>query len=280
MQFILLLQCPDQPGIVARVCSAIFRSGANIVDLRQHTTDASSGVFFSRIAFWLPDESAHMLEPLVRELQPLMQSLHGTMQLYDISKRLRAAVCVSRCGHCLAELLYMHSINELGADIRVVVSNYPEHEVLVRQYGVAFMYIPATKQDLREHEVLLAVKERSDFLILARYMQVFSPVFLSNYAKDIINIHHGLLPSFKGPAPYRQAWEAGVKVIGATAHFVTEKLDAGPIICQQVEHVSHDDSLQDLVRKGRHLEKRALAEAVRSYAQHRVMRLGEKTIVF
>ena len=189
-------------------------------------------------------------------------------------------ILVSQESHCLADILYLYNAGELNVKIPFVLSNCPKHEQLVKQYNLPFIFVPAAKNDRREEEILERVNSETDFLVLARYMLVLSKDFLRNYSKDIINIHHGFLPSFKGPDPYGEALRKGVKIIGATAHFVNEELDEGPIITQEVECVSHKDSRDDLVRKGRNLENKALANALFKYLDYRVIRHENKTIVF
>ena len=201
-------------------------------------------------------------------------------RIYDKSDTLRMGIFVSRPDHCLFDLLYLWKSQDLRVRIPFVLSNYEGHRDLVEQYRIPFYFIRAAKEDKKESELLFRAKQDADFLVLARYMLVLSRDFLQSYAKDIINIHHGFLPSFKGGNPYRQALDKGVKVIGATAHFVSEELDEGPIIAQAVEGVSHKDNLVDLIRKGKNLEKRALSEAIHSYIDYRVIRYGNKTIVF
>lgn len=200
--------------------------------------------------------------------------------IFDRADVLRMGVMVSRPDHCLLDLLYLWKIGELRVDIPFVISNHPEHEEAALGHGIPFHFIPATGKDRKEARILKLVRDKTDFLVLARYMLLLSRKFLGSYKKDIINIHHGFLPSFKGAHPYRQALEKGVKIIGATAHFATERLDDGPIIAQAVEQVSHRDTLEALVRKGRNLEKNALASAVHSYIDHRIIKHGNKTIVF
>jgi formyltetrahydrofolate deformylase len=189
-------------------------------------------------------------------------------------------ILASQPGHCLAEILYLWREKELGVDIPFVISNCEAHREFVRQYKVPFYFVPATKRDRKEAELLNKLAGQTDFLVLARYMLILSKKFLNAYSKDIINIHHGFLPSFKGAHAYRQALSGGVKVIGATSHFVTEKLDEGPIIAQEVESVSHKDNLADLIRKGKNLEKQALVDAIRAYIDYRVIKYNHKTIVF
>ncbi|MDD2751716.1 MAG: formyltetrahydrofolate deformylase [Candidatus Omnitrophica bacterium] len=277
--FILLFQCQDQKGIVAKISDFIFRHGGNIISADQHTTDPQGGFFFMRSEFLL-EQAQIDLTLLEKGLLAIAKEFNAQWQIYDKEKRLRMGIYVSRPGHCLAEILYLWKTNELYVDIPFVASNFAGHKELVEQYKIPFYFIAACKEDRKEADLLKIISAQTDFLVLARYMLVLSTQFLHSYNKDIINIHHGFLPSFKGAKPYHQALEEGVKVIGATAHFVSEKLDCGPIISQAVQAVSHKDDLDDLVRKGKNLEKRALSEAISAYIDYRVIKHNHKTIVF
>jgi len=274
--FILLFQCRDQKGIVAKLSDFIFKAGGNIINADQYSTGPQSGYFFIRLEFIINRDKA----VLARGSNDIAKAFHAKFSLYDKHKALRMGICVSKPGHCLTEILYLWRERELRVDIPFVISNFEGHREFVKQYKVPFYFIPATKTNRKEAELLKRLSGATDFLVLARYMLVLSKRFLSAYGKDIINIHHGFLPSFRGSNPYKQALDGGVKVIGATSHFVTEKLDTGPIISQAVEGVSHKDSLEDLVRKGKILEKRALTEAIRAHIDYRVIKHNNKTIVF
>ncbi len=276
--FILLFQCRDKKGIVAKLSDFIFKSGGNIITADQYSTDPEGGYFFIRLEFLagLSKEKAG----LENGLKAIAKNFQASFALYEKDKPLRMGVCVSKPGHCLAEILYLWREKELNVEIPFVISNFQGHREFVRQYKIPFYFIPASNSNRREAQVLGRLLGKTDFLVLARYMLVLSGKFLNAYGKDIINIHHGLLPSFKGPDPYKQALAGGVKVIGATAHFVTDKLDEGPIISQEVERVSHKDSLEGLVRKGKNLEKRALIDALGAYIDYRVIKHNNKTIVF
>jgi formyltetrahydrofolate deformylase len=276
---VLLFQCRDQKGIVAGISSIIFKCGGNIITADQHSTDLAGGYFFMRVEF-LVDSSKSDPIKLKRELDAVSRRFSARYSLLDKDKKLRMGVCVSKPGHCLAEILYLWQTNELNVDIPFVISNSRQHQPLVEQYGIPFYFIPASSKVRKEAEILKMVVKETDFLVLARYMLILSAKFINSYKKDIVNIHHGFLPSFKGSNPYQQALDKGVKVIGATSHFVTRRLDEGPIISQAVEYVSHKDDLKDLVRKGKNLEKRALVEAIRSYIDYRIIRHKSKTIVF
>ncbi|MFA5005195.1 MAG: formyltetrahydrofolate deformylase [Candidatus Omnitrophota bacterium] len=275
--FILLFQCRDQKGIVARVSEFILKHQGNIITADQYSTDPDAGYFVMRVEFNAEQASKATLDI---DFVPVAKQFGADWHIYDKAETLRMGILVSDQGHCLADILYLWGSGELKADIPFVLSNCSKHEKLVKQYNLPFYYLPADKDNRREEEILARAVKETDFLVLARYMLVFSGDFLRKYSKDIINIHHGFLPSFKGADPYGKALEEGVKVIGATAHFVNEKLDEGPIIAQEVESVSHKDNRDDLVRKGRNLEKKALANALFSYLDHRIIRHGNKTIVF
>jgi formyltetrahydrofolate deformylase len=277
--FILIFQCKDQKGIVAKVSGLIYKCKGNIVALDQYSTHLKAGHLFMRIEFMV-DAKGSIKERLDKEFASIARYFKADFKLYDKGKMLRMGVLVSKPDHCLADILYLQKRGELAVEIPYVISNFSGHRELVEQYKIPFYFIPSGKKNRRESEILAKVIKTTDFLALARYMLVLSPRFIKSYAKDIINIHHGLLPSFKGANPYQQALDAGVKEIGATAHFVTEKLDVGPIIAQAVEAVSHEDNLRSLLLKGMGLEKRALNDALRAYIDHRVIRFKEKTVIF
>lgn len=275
--FVLLFQCPDQKGIVAQVSRFILAHGGNIITADQYSTDPYRGRFFMRVEFC----TAHALKASLRDdFTKIARRFGAGWRIFDKADTLRMGIMVSGPDHCLVDLLYLWKIKELRVNIPCIISNCRDHEQIAGQQGIPFYFVPASRKNRKEPEVLELVKGETDFLVLARYMLVLSKKFLSSYNKDIINIHHGFLPSFKGAHPYRQALEKGVKVIGATAHFANEHLDDGPIIAQAVEQVSHRDNLEALVRKGRNLEKSALASAVHSYIDYRIIKYGNKTIVF
>jgi len=276
--FIILFQCKDQKGIVARISDFIFKQGGNIIAADQHSTDPDEGYFFIRIEFAISSNSVNK-DTLSSGLAGVALEFSAEFKVYDKDDKLKVGIFVSRADHCLFDLLYLWRSGELRVEIPFVASNYDLHREFVEQNKIPFYFIPSHKADRKEAEFLNLAK-KIDFLVLARYMLVLSQDFLSSFGKDIINIHHGFLPSFKGIDPYRQALNSGVKVIGATAHFATQNLDEGPIISQAVEPVSHKDGLNDLVRKGKNLEKKALAEAVSNYINYRIIRYRNKTIVF
>ena len=278
-KFILLFQCLDQKGIVARISDFILKHAGNIVAVNQYSTDPEGGYLFMRVEFIL-SQGQYDRDILAEEFLTIGREFSAQWKIIDKSKSLRMGIFVSEVDHCLIDLLYLWVSGELKVEIPFVLSNSEKHRKLLSQHNIPFYYVPASKGDRREEELLNYALDATDFLVLARYMLVLSPEFLKKYNKDIVNIHHGFLPAFKGPDPYGRALKEGVKVIGATAHFVNESLDNGPIISQAVEYVTHDDNLSSLLRKGRNLEKRALSDAILSYIDYRLIRHENKTIVF
>lgn len=277
---VLLMQCADQPGIVARATQFLFSIGANLMRMDQHNTSPKEGQFFLRAEFSF-DDDRHTEEEIRLGIRPLAQALDADYSVYFDGERLRMGVLVSKMDHVLYDLLYRWKSGEWNVDIPFVVSNHEDLSYVAEMFGVSYHYVPVTKETKGDAEKkILELIGESDFLVLARYMQILTADFIAGYGRDIINIHHSFLPSFKGAHPYRQAYERGVKVIGATAHFVNEDLDEGPIIEQVVERVSHRDLEDDLRRKGKNLEKLALAHAVEAYIGRRILRNGRRTIVF
>lgn len=277
----LLVSCPDRRGIVAALAQVLAGHGANILDSDQHT-DRDAGQFFQRIRFDLAELTTDKLT-----LQRAVAEVAGRFQLkYRIEyaeRRQRVALFASRQDHCLIDLLLRHRSGELGCDIPLVISNHPDAGKIAAQYGIEFQLVaktPETKVEQERREIELLEKTGIDLIVLARYMQVLSPNFVKAFPERIINIHHSFLPAFVGGKPYHQARERGVKLIGATAHYATADLDEGPIIEQDVVRCSHRDTVVDLVRKGRDLEKVVLARAVRWHLDHRVLVYGNKTVVF
>jgi formyltetrahydrofolate deformylase len=277
---VLLLSCPDQTGVVATVADFVWRNGGNIIDAEQHT-DHTDGVFFQRIEFTLA-EFVFARDRLAAAFAPIAERFDMHVDVRYSADRPRLAILASRAPHCLVDLLARWSAGELPADLAVIVSNHPDHADLAGFYGIPFAHLPVESndgaQELRVRAVLES--ERVERLVLARYMRILSPEFVDAYPGRIINIHHSFLPAFVGAEPYRQASERGVKVIGATAHYVTADLDEGPIIEQDVTRVSHRHSVEDLARAGRDLEVAVLARAVRADLEHRVLVWGNRTIVF
>lgn len=276
----LLMVCPDGRGIVAKLTQLIFELNGNIVDSHQYSTDPEGGQFFMRLEFYF-DSTPERAE-LEAKIRPLADSLGGSWHLHFSKEKPRMALAVSKFDHCLVDILYRVRSGELNVEIPVVFSNHDDLRSLVENAGIPFMHIPITKESKaeKEDEILTLIKADSDFLVLARYMQVLTGDFLERYGKDVINIHHSFLPSFKGANPYQQAYDRGVKLIGATAHYVTTELDEGSIIEQTVGKVTHNDNPASLKRIGRSLEQHALAEAIRKHASHRIIRYKNKTIIF
>lgn len=279
----LLITCPDRPGIVAAVSGFLYAHGANITDLQQHSTDPEGGTFFMRVAFTTPhlDLSRPALERAFQEV--VAERFAMAWRLAYASEPKRAAILVSRPAHALLELLWRYRVGELPMDLRLVVSNHPHHREEVERFGVPYHHVPVEpgrKEEAEERILDLLEAAGVEVVILARYMQILSPDFVARYPMRILNIHHSFLPAFAGANPYRQAHERGVKLIGATAHYVTEELDAGPIIEQDVARVSHRHSVEDLRRIGQELERTVLARAVRWHLEDRVIVHGNKTVVF
>lgn len=278
----LLIACPDQPGIIAAVSSFLSVQGANIVHSDQHSTDHRQGLFFMRVEFDLPDLISR--EPaLEKGFEPIAQRFQMDWRLSYVQTAKRMAVFVSREDHCLLELLWQWRAGDLSGDLVMVVSNHADLRPHVESMGIPFHHIPVTKENKAAAEAAqleLLTRERVDLVILARYMQILSPAFIAQYPNRIINIHHSFLPAFVGAKPYAQAYERGVKLIGATAHYVTADLDAGPIIEQDVQRVDHRSNVDELKRMGRHVERVVLARAVAWHLEDRVLVCGNKTVVF
>ncbi len=277
----LLISCPDQPGIVAAVSNFIFEHHGNILESDQHSTNQEDCAFFMRINF---DEAGFTLQPpeLARAFRPIAERFRMKWSLSYSRQRKRAGIFVSKLDHCLIDLLWRWKSGELAMDIPFIISNHQQLEPLARMYDVPYYHFPVTKDTRKvdQQRILDFIEHKVDFLILARYMQILEPFFVESYPHQIINIHHSFLPAFVGANPYQRAFERGVKLIGATAHYVTDSLDEGPIIAQDVIHCNHRDSAEDLVRKGSDVERRVLAEAVRMYTEDRVLVYKNKTIVF
>jgi formyltetrahydrofolate deformylase len=279
----LLVSCTDRPGIVAEVSSFLRDHGANILQSDQHTTDPEGGQFFMRLEFKL-DGLEDQAEPLEAEFAAQVGAgLGAGGWRFEYSEhRKRVAILVSRYDHCLAELLWRHRRGELDAEIPLVVSNHAELEREAARFGVPFRHIPVTRETkaAAEAELLDVLAGQFDLIVLARYMQILSPSFLGAVRTPIINIHHSFLPAFAGADPYARAYDRGVKIIGATAHYVTEELDAGPIIEQDVARVTHRETVDSLVRTGADLERIVLLRAVRWHLEDRVLVHANRTIVF
>jgi len=277
----LLVSCPDRKGIVAALAQVLYGHGANILDADQHT-DSQSGQFFQRIRFDLSELLTDRVA-VERAIAEVAVRLAMTYRL-EYAQRLKSvAIFVSRHGHCLHDLLWRHRLGELPCAIRAVISNHPDLEDVVRQFAIPFHWIPVppeAKERAEEEQQAIVDAQPVDLIVFARYMQIVSAEFTRRYAGKIINIHHSFLPAFIGQRPYHQAHERGVKLIGATAHYATVDLDEGPIIEQDLARISHRDTVDDLIRKGRDLEKMVLARAVRLHLEDRVLVYGNKTVVF
>ncbi len=277
-RFIITLRCPDQAGIVLAAAKGIVNVGGNIVESDQYS-DPPTGLFCMRILFDSPEPLDDVRAALTSELEAFQPLLGIRLE----TQRRRALIMVSKLDHCLVDLLYRWNLGELDVDIPMIVSNHPDCAPIAARYEIPFRYIPVTpetKTEAEAHLRELVEVDRIDFLVLARYMQVLSPDFFESMLGNIINIHHSFLPSFKGAKPYHQAYERGVKLIGATAHYVTADLDEGPIIEQSVIRVTHAESAADLVALGRDIERTVLARAVRLQSEDRVVLAGNRTIVF
>ena len=277
----LLVSCPDRRGLVAALAQLLYGHGANILDADQHT-DSVAKQFFQRIRFDLTEMRTDRvaLEQAIREVAERFQM---KWSLHYAADRKRVAIFVSRYDHCLVDLLWRHRGGELDGDIALIISNHSELKHIADQFGIPFHVIEITKDNKAEQEtkeVELLEREAVDLIVLARYMQILSAEFVSRFPERIINIHHSFLPAFMGGKPYHQAGERGVKLIGATAHYATTDLDEGPIIEQDVVRASHRDSIDDLVRKGRDVERNVLARAVRWHLDDRILVCGNKTVVF
>ncbi len=275
----LLLACPDQPGLIAAVSGFLADAGRNIVDADQHSSQ--EGRFFMRMAFDpAPEDEREALH--LRFEEELAGPLRMDHRFAESGERKRVAIMVSREDHCLSDLLWRWRSGELGAEVAAVVSNHSDHADQVTSLGLPFHYVPIAGDDrsAAEEQVLELLGGKVDLLVLARYMQILSAGFLARLGVPAINIHHSFLPAFVGADPYARAHERGVKLIGATAHYVTEQLDAGPIIDQDVTRVSHRDEVGDLMRIGRDIERLVLARAVMAHLDDRVLLDGARTIVF
>lgn len=279
-EHILSLSCPDRTGIVYRVSGLLFGQGCNILDAQQYG-DEERGRFFLRVHFTLP--AADALPALLERFDNLATEFEMDWQIHDAQRRARLLVLVSRQGHCLNDLLFRAHSGQLPVDIVAVASNHADFAALSASYGVPFHHLPVDASNRQSQEqaiVDLVERERVDLVVLARYMQILSPALCRALAGRAINIHHSFLPSFKGAQPYHQAYSRGVKIIGATAHYVTEDLDEGPIIEQDVARVDHAMTPRDLVRVGSDIESQVLARAVRRHVEHRILLNGHKTVVF
>lgn len=278
---ILLISCPDQRGIVAALSTFITQHDGNIIELDQYV-DTEDRVFFARVE-WELEGFAIPLDQFSARFAPVAAPLQIEWSLHRSDQRLRMAVLVSKQAHCLYDILARYESGEWPAEIALVLSNHEIHRGLVERHGLPFHCIPVAAQNKAEAEakqIALLKDARVDFVVLARYMQILSPAFVQAFPMHILNIHHSFLPAFAGANPYRAAHDRGVKIIGATAHYVTEKLDEGPIIEQDVIRVSHRQGVDDLVRLGRDLEKIVLSRAIYWHLHHRLLVYKNRTVVF
>ncbi len=283
---ILLISCPDRKGEVATIADFVYRHNGNILHADEHG-DAESGLFLMRVEFDAKDFDIDLSQPdladFSRQFLPIAGTFAMKWRLALSSHRPRMIILVSKYDHCLVDLLYRHQSGELACDIPLIISNHPDNQAIADFYKIPYAVVRSSKENKTESESMtqaLIDEYRPDFLVLARYMQILSNNFVNRYPQRIINIHHSFLPAFVGARPYHQAFERGVKIIGATSHYVTEVLDDGPIIEQDVVRVSHRDTVEDLIRKGRDLEKIVLSRAVRLHVGNRVLVYGNKTVVF
>ncbi|MBF2076841.1 MAG: formyltetrahydrofolate deformylase [Synechococcales cyanobacterium C42_A2020_086] len=276
----LLLSCPDQKGLVAKFANFIYANGGNIIHADQHT-DFAAGLFLTRLEWQL--EGFNLPRELIGPaFNAIAQPLQANWQLHFSDEIPRIAIWVSRQDHCLYDLLWRQQAGELAAEIPLIISNHPNLKSIAEQFGIDYHRLPITPETKAAQEAKqldLLRQYRIDLVVLAKYMQVLSPDFIAQFPQ-IINIHHSFLPAFPGANPYQRAFERGVKIIGATAHYVTQDLDEGPIIEQDVVRVSHRDQVADLIRKGKDLERVVLARAVRLHLQNRVLVYGNRTVVF
>lgn len=276
----LLISCPDQRGLVAKFVNFIYEHNGNIIHADQHT-DFGAGLFLTRIEWQLAgfDLSREEIAPA---FSPIAQAIDANWQIHFSDQTRRMAIFVSQQEHCLLDLIWRQQAQELLVEIPLIISNHPNLKPIADHYGADFYHIPITKDTKAEQEAAqlkLLNQYHIDLVVLAKYMQIISPEFIANFPQ-VINIHHSFLPAFVGAKPYDRAYERGVKIIGATAHYITADLDAGPIIEQDIERVSHRDEVSDLIRKGKDLERIVLARAVRSHLRNRILVYGNKTVVF
>jgi len=276
----LLIKCQDRKGLVAAITKLLSEHGVNILDLQQHTNEKN--IFFQRILFDMTgmDISRKQLESLL-EIECGRHQMSWRVSYKDVKKRM--AIFVSKYEHCIYDLLLRHRLGELDCEIPLIVSNHEDLRAFAEGFGVPYYVFKIDKDNKREQEqkeIALLREQKIDLIVMARYMQILSDEMIATFPQQIINIHHSSLPAFKGAKPYHQAHERGVKLVGATAHYATGDLDEGPIIVQGVEDSSHSDSVDDLIRKGRDIERVTLAKAVRAHLEDRILVEGRRTVVF
>ena len=278
----LLISCPDRKGLVAAVTDFIFEHGGNILYLDQHV-DAEEGIFFMRVEWDMREFLPHDREVIRQIFQTVADQYEMNWEIYYSDYVPRMALFVSKGSHCLYDILSRYQSGEWRVEIPLIISNHPTLAYLGEKFDIPFHVIPVDSQnkaDAEARQLELLSTHQVDFIVLARYMQILSGEFVAEYPNRIINIHHSFLPAFAGARPYHQALNRGVKIIGATSHYVTADLDAGPIIEQDVMHVSHRDSVDDLIRKGKDIEKLVLSRAIRYRLNNRILVYGNKTVVF
>ena len=277
----LLITCPDAKGIVAAIADFLYQHNANILHADQHQ-DAENSLFLMRVEWDLKDFSLDEAS-FARAFEVIAKTYKMTWELKLSADKPRMAIMVSQYDHCLADLLHRYKNNELQCDIPLIISNHLNAQKLAEFYGIPFFHIPVEKDKKKEAEAkqfALFDEYQVDFIVLARYMQILSEDFVKRYPQRVINIHHSFLPAFIGAKPYHRAFERGVKLIGATSHYVTEVLDEGPIIEQDIDRISHRDQVDDLIQKGRDLERIVLYKAVRWHIENRILIYGNKTVIF
>jgi len=278
---ILLISCPDQKGITATVTNFVYEHGGNIVHADQHI-DSQTNTFFMRIE-WSQGGFTLSRDKIQKKFEPIARKFKMTWDLYFTDQPNRVAIFVSKHLHCLYDLLLRHKAGHFSCDIPVIISNHLDAQEVARKFNIKFFHFPITKgnkkiQEKKEIDILR--KEKVDLIVLARYHQILSSEFVHVFPSKIINIHHSFLPAFAGKNPYAQAYRKGVKIIGATSHYVIEKLDQGPIIEQDTVRISHRDTTSDLIRKGQDLEKMVLSRAVRWFLERKILGYGNKTVIF
>ena len=277
----LLITCPDAKGIVAAIADFLYQHNANILHADQHQ-DAENSLFLMRVEWDLKDFSLDEAS-FARAFEVIAKTYKMTWELKLSADKPRMAIMVSQYDHCLADLLHRYKNNELQCDIPLIISNHLNAQKLAEFYSIPFFHIPVEKDKKKEAEAeqfALFDEYQVDFIVLARYMQILSEDFVKRYPQRVINIHHSFLPAFIGAKPYHRAFERGVKLIGATSHYVTEVLDEGPIIEQDIDRISHRDQVEDLIQKGRDLERIVLYKAVRWHIENRILIYGNKTVIF
>lgn len=278
---VLLLTCPDRRGLVSRIAHFIFERGGNILTLDEHV-DPENKQFSIRIA-WSMEDFSIAPDDVLEAFAPLAKEFGAHWVINFLEKHRRIAIFVSKYDHCIREILWRFSLGEFSIEIPLIISNHPDLEEIAARYHIPFYVFPinqSNKLEQEKKELQLLADHTIDSIVLARYMQILSKQMVDAFPNRIINIHHSFLPAFIGSNPYRQAYERGVKIIGATSHYVTEELDQGPIIEQDIVRISHRDSLQQLIQKGRDLERFVLVRALQAHAEHRVLVHGRKTIIF